>query len=222
MRIHTYVVQHDKGFAPNPFWGLCTLACCKPRIRKRVDEGDIIIGFGSASKEVGLGGRMIYWMRVDKIISFDDYWQDPQYIAKRPVSGSSLMAWYGDNIYHRTAESSEWQQAFSFHTDGDGLGRGNLERDTGTTDRVLISREYAYWGGSGPSFPAELGDLVPSFQAERCNYSEDQIAQVLEWIGTLPERGLRAEPADWVRDHAAGPQPPSPSGSVSNLEQIAC
>ena len=45
MVIHTYVVQHDKGFAPNPFWGICTLACCKPRIRAKASVGDIILGF---------------------------------------------------------------------------------------------------------------------------------------------------------------------------------
>ncbi len=205
MRIHTYVVQHDKGFAPNPFWGICTLACCKPRIRKRVDLGDVIIGFGSASKEVGLEGRVVYWMRVDDIITFDKYWKDPPYAVKRPVAGSSLMVWYGDNIYHREEEGDGWVQAFSFHSDGVGLGSGNLERDTSTTDRVLISREYAYWGGAGPAFPVELSCLVPSFQAERCNYTDEEKAKIRAWLGSLPERGFLSEPADWVRDHAADP-----------------
>ena len=222
MRIHTYVVQHDKGFAPNPFWEVCTLACCKPRIRKRVNEGDIIIGFGSASKEVGLRGRVIYWMRVDDIISFDDYWNDLRYAAKRPVVGSSLMAWYGDNVYHRDEESGEWVQAFSFHSDGDGLGRGNLERDTGTTDRVLVSCEYAYWGGSAPAFPKSLSHLIPSYQTERCKYSEDEMAEILEWIRGRPERGFRSEPADWARDHAAGPRRLATPDNAASSELIAC
>lgn len=203
MKVHTYVVQHDKGFAPNPFWGVCTLACCKPRIRERVRKKDVIIGFGSASREVALGNRVVYWMCVENIISFDEYWHDKQYSAKRPVFGASLMAWYGDNIYHRDKSSGEWIQEISFHKDGEDHGRGNLEQDTARTDRVLISKDYAYWGGSGPAFPESLLHLAPSFQAERYLYSEDDRDKILEWINSLPDRGFCAEPADWCRDHAA-------------------
>ena len=34
MIVYEYVMKCDTGFAPNPFYGTCTLACCKPRIRK--------------------------------------------------------------------------------------------------------------------------------------------------------------------------------------------
>src|SRR5712671_5339411 len=34
MRLYSYVVARDFGFAPNPFFGVCTLATCKPDIRK--------------------------------------------------------------------------------------------------------------------------------------------------------------------------------------------
>ena len=34
MTLFSYVIEHDLGFAPNPFHGVCTLACCKPQIRK--------------------------------------------------------------------------------------------------------------------------------------------------------------------------------------------
>lgn len=202
MKVHTYIVQHDKGFAPNPFWGVCTLACCKPQIRKHAQKGDVIIGFGSASGETDLRGRVIYWMRVENIISFDEYWRDPQYAVKHPVFGSSLMAWYGDNIYHRDEGSGEWVQAYSFHKDGTNLGSGNLERDTGTTDRVLIGREYTYWGGSAPLFPDSLLDMMPSGRARRCNYTDEEKAKILAWIDSQPERGFIAEPADWHCDHA--------------------
>ena len=44
MNIYSYVVTHDTGFAPNPFHGYCTLACCKPRIRSRAAVGDWVVG----------------------------------------------------------------------------------------------------------------------------------------------------------------------------------
>lgn len=36
MKIYTYIMTDDYSFAPNPYFGLCTLACCKPKIRKAV------------------------------------------------------------------------------------------------------------------------------------------------------------------------------------------
>ncbi len=36
MIAYEYVMTSDIGFAPNPFYGVCTLACCKPKIRKSV------------------------------------------------------------------------------------------------------------------------------------------------------------------------------------------
>jgi hypothetical protein len=219
MRIHTYVVQHDKGFAPNPFWGFCTLACCKPRIRNRAAEGDIVMGFGSASKEVGLSGRVIYWMKVGKIISFDTYWSDPKYASKKPAMQSGLMACYGDNIYH--SDGNGWRQTISFHSDGAGLGSGNLERDTSLTDRVLIGQDFAYWGGNAPLLPKALGGLVPALQTERCNYSEADKAKILAWIASRPERGFRAPPADWARDHAPSPRKIG-KGAKTRREQTAC
>lgn len=34
MKVFSYVVMSDSGFAPNPFHGTCTLACCKAQIRR--------------------------------------------------------------------------------------------------------------------------------------------------------------------------------------------
>ena len=44
MKIYSYIVKRDYGFAPNPFYGYCTLATCKPVIRKHAEIGDIIQG----------------------------------------------------------------------------------------------------------------------------------------------------------------------------------
>ena len=35
MKVYVYILAADGGFAPNPFFGWCTLACCKPAIRRR-------------------------------------------------------------------------------------------------------------------------------------------------------------------------------------------
>lgn len=48
MRFYSYVIPRDYGFAPNPYFGYCTLATCKQKIRKNAQIGDWIGAFGSA------------------------------------------------------------------------------------------------------------------------------------------------------------------------------
>src|SRR5713101_4425569 len=98
MKLSAYIVRHDSGFSPNPFAGVCTLACCKPTIRRNAAPGDIIVGTGSARS--GLSGHLIYAMRVGNVLPFDDYWE--RYPSKRP-SAETPMKKRGDNIWHRDA-----------------------------------------------------------------------------------------------------------------------
>ena len=52
MNLYSYVITRDYGFAPNPFWNICTLATCKPQIREHALKGDWVAGFGSAHTEI--------------------------------------------------------------------------------------------------------------------------------------------------------------------------
>lgn len=65
MRVHSYVIDHDLGFAPNPFHRVCTLSACKPLIRRHASLGDYVAGTGSIPN--GLKDRLVYWMRVDAV-----------------------------------------------------------------------------------------------------------------------------------------------------------
>lgn len=47
--VFIYVVDRDFGFAPNPFHGYCTLATCKPGIRKSAAMGDWVVGMAAQS-----------------------------------------------------------------------------------------------------------------------------------------------------------------------------
>ena len=98
MKLSSYIVRVDSGFAPNPFGHHCTLVCCKPTIRRRAAPGDIVVGTGSA--RYGLTGRLIYAMRVRDVIPLQTYWKSPQYAYKKP-SPPTLISTRGDNIWHR-------------------------------------------------------------------------------------------------------------------------
>lgn len=144
-RLFTYAVTRDLGFAPNPFYGFCTLATCKPRLRRSAKVGDWVMGVGGS--EMGeLRRKCIYLMEVSEILSFDEYWNDERFRLKKPVRNGSRVQALGDNIYHHD-EKGEWVQSDSHHSLPDGsLHEGNLNTDTATTDKVLVSEKFIYFG----------------------------------------------------------------------------
>src|ERR1039458_1212005 len=82
VKLHSYVVARDYGFAPNPFFGICTLATCKPGIRGVAQIGDWVVGTGSKAR--GRDTHIVYAMRVTGAMTFDQYWTDPRFQAKKP------------------------------------------------------------------------------------------------------------------------------------------
>jgi hypothetical protein len=77
MKLYSYIIVRDNGTAPHPLHGFCTLAKCKPLIRQVAEPGDIIAGTGS--KINGLGNHLVYMMKVDEILSHDEYYVDPRF-----------------------------------------------------------------------------------------------------------------------------------------------
>lgn len=195
MTVYSYVVDHDLGFAPNPFHGVCTLACCKPQIRRKAQVGDYILGTGAAKRK--LQGKLIYWMCVDEVLTFDQYWMDPRFRRKRPIMAGSTYLRYGDNVYHRDGHE-RFRQEDSFHSREDGgTSPGDLKRDTGTTDRILLARDFAYWGRSALKLPKELRCFAKNGPGHLRRFTEKQIARLHAWREQRVERGYIDEPADW-------------------------
>ncbi|BEL85930.1 hypothetical protein SM12VA4_25910 [Serratia marcescens] len=142
--LYAYSITRDFGFAPNPFHGICTLATCKPRIRKAANIGDWILGIGGANLK-SAKKKCILLMKVTEKISFNDYWEDNRFTIKKPARNGSHVQILGDNIYHQD-DNNGWIQEDSHHSNADGsFNMTNLERDT-RTDQVLISRYFYYFG----------------------------------------------------------------------------
>jgi len=193
--VFSYVVEHDLGFAPNPFHGVCTLACCKPKIRKKAEVGDFILGTGATRP--GLLGNLTYWMRVDEILTFDDYWDDRRFRRKKPIMHGTTHLRYGDNIYHRNGRPTYCQED-SFHSLEDGsLSLGDLQRDTGWTDKVLVGHDFAYWGRKGVPLPDDHKCFVKKGPGHKQTFSDEQIATLMAWLSEHQQRGFIAEPAHW-------------------------
>src|SRR3954468_12112196 len=118
MRLWSYKISRDYGFAPNPFFGYCTVACCKPDIRRGAEIGDLIVGCGSS--RLKLVGRSIFAMRVAEKLTFQEYWDDPRFVRKRPVFTAGKARAFGDNIYHKN-EAGNWIQEDSHHSYAGGV-----------------------------------------------------------------------------------------------------
>ena len=200
MALYSYVLDHDFGFAPNPFFGVCTLATCKPQIRERAAIGDHVMGTGCAKRR---SGRLVYMMRVDGVTDYDAYWADERFTRKRPVLGRGVAHAFGDNIYHRD-EDGAWQQANSLHTFPDGTPNPyNRDHDTHSR-KVLVGHEFVYFGGQGPEIPADLrnwrGDDICSGRGYRRHFEDGLAEAVIDWAMGLGH-GRVGMPADWARLH---------------------
>jgi Nucleotide modification associated domain 2 len=199
-RVYIYVVDRDFGFAPNPFHGFCTLATCKPPIRKGACVGDWVIGMGGS--RLNATGRCIYAMEVTQSRTFNEYWSQRDFRDKRPVRNGSRVMMVGDNIYHRVEGEQGWHQLDSHHSLKDGSPNPlNVKKDT-KADRVLISRHFYYFGSAAPSAPAgmlrrlgyknAIGHRV--FDAESCG-------ELLSWITSHREAAnlVLADPFDFKK-----------------------
>src|SRR5208283_739042 len=113
MRLCSYTVVHDTGFAPNPFHRYCTLATCTPNhMGVRLSLGGWILGTSSVNE----GNKLIYAMKVSEILDLDDYFNDPRFERKKPGPGGWKRR-CGDNIYFRRADGKWAQSGAYFHTE---------------------------------------------------------------------------------------------------------
>ena len=196
VKLHSYIVRVDSGFAPNPFYGFCTVATCKPDIRRAAQVGDWIVGTGSKSR--GREGRLVFAMCVSEAMSFNEYWKDPRFRRKRPNMNLSKKRACGDNIYRLDPDGNQFVQVPSYHGCPDGTtDLDKLAHDT-KVDRVLISKDYIFLGGDGPPVPEFHGiSVCHTTQKHKSNFPDEVVREFISWIRGFKERGYRGEPLDF-------------------------
>lgn len=180
--VYLYAVSYDLGFAPNPYGGLCSLACCKPRIRNSAKHGDWVIGLTGTKLKPAL--RCVFAMIVTADVTFDDYWKLPEFGSRKPRRNGTRKKLVGDNIYHRDAAGAPWVQEDSVHSLEEGEQCPlNTAHDT-QVNRVLLSDQFIYFGASAPPVPR---NVLNRFGYER-NYRDfrrfDAVTArpILDWL----------------------------------------
>jgi len=194
MMLCSYIVTHDTGFAPNPFFGHCTLACCKPEIRRHATEGDWIVGL--TSRAMGKGNRIVYFMRVDEKMDFQGYWRDRRFRRKMPRYDEDLQVRCGDNIYE-PLPNGEFRQLRSMHSNGEAEDPERKAHDLGGV-YVLVSETFAYFGSKALTLPPELSELAVG-RGHKCRFSDDVKAEFMQLVGEW-KFGIRAPPSRWPKN----------------------
>ena len=197
MKCFSYKMEHDFGLAPNPFGGVMSLAVCKGQIRNNVnlEIGDWIVGTGS--RKMGCEGALIYAMRLEKKITFDEYWDDPTYAIKKPVINGSLLQMYGDNFYH-TGEKGKVIQEPSAHSNNDNTPNEDHTRRDANGKYVLLSNYFFYFGDKAPQIPEELQDICSHSRSYHFrDITEDLLERFIVWLESKFSPGIHGDPRNW-------------------------
>jgi hypothetical protein len=183
MKLSAYIVKVDSGFSPNPFGRRCTLACCKPAVRRKCEPGDIILGSGSVPS--GLSGKLIYAMKVSEVLSFEEYWI--QHPSKRPSPRNSISR-RGDNIWH--LESDGWNGV-------EGAFHDERHRDHDLSGKkALVSNEFFYFGQDAIDLPEKFSVMLATTQGHKNTRDEKLITRFWNWLGRKHRRGRIGPPME--------------------------
>lgn len=193
MRILSYIVANDSGFAPNPFWSWCTLACCKPKIRQSAEIGDLIVGLTPKA----LGHKIVYVMRVSQKMTFAEYWNASKFRKKKPDFQGNRQRKAGDNIYC-PLEDGTFAQLSSRHSRRDGTEDHEKKKWDLSGRYVLASEDFVYFGSEAIDLPQAFNRLIVGRGHRKVTPTQD--AQFVEdftnFFKGLP-RGRVGTPRMW-------------------------
>lgn len=181
MKFYSYCIPYDDGAAPNPYWGICTLTICKPKIRKTASIGDWVIGTGS--KDVpghgDLSNKLVYAMKItDKktLAEYDEFCRE-ECCKKIPNwTHRDHRRRLGDCIYDFSQDPP--RQRPGVHKEK------NIEKDL-SGKYSLISNHFYYFGDNPIDLPEFLRPIVRQGQGHRSNSNEPFIPKFLSWIESL-------------------------------------
>ena len=186
MKLCSYIVRDDTGLAPNPFWGVCTLAVCTPNHQgSRLDIGDWIAGFLNKNR----GYRFLYAMEISEILALDEYYREPEYSAKKPDLHGTWQERCGDNFYSRAPDGTWIQHRNRFHLD-EGIKRQDTRHG-----RVFIGRRFWYRGRQAAAAPDQFAPLIGG-RGARVNHEPCLVAEFRAWVSSSFQEGVADVPND--------------------------
>lgn len=182
VRLCSYRLTTDAGFAPNPFFGVLTLATGMPEVRQSAAVDDWIAGFTSNGLCGDTAGaeRLVYLMRVEERLTIAEYFADDRFASKIPaLNGAPEVERHGDNIYQpRRADAAEpahfEQLSNPHHWDRahDREDERSKRRDI-SGRRVLVAREFVYFGREALPVADFARPVLPKSHSHCCALTPD-------------------------------------------------
>jgi hypothetical protein len=197
--LFSYCIPVDDGAAPNPFWELCTLAICKPAIRRVAKKGDWVVGTGSVDSPIGnISGKVVYAMRVSekKTMRGYDQFTSSELPNKIPqMDHDDRRRRCGDSIYDFSTFPPSPRP--SVHGEGD--------RDTDLGGRyVLLSDHFFYFGDQPVALPETLLGIVKQGQGHRSGDNSKYVDDFVNWIHSMgySPATLVGKPQTWSQSNS--------------------
>jgi hypothetical protein len=171
-KLYSYVVEHDTGHAPNPYFGVCTLCRCKFRknrkkpknvvelAREEFETGSTvwIVGTGGANARRSAGhGKIVYAMRVDETLTRGEYYADRRFAAKKCLTTGTYKRTKGDNL--RPTDDFETRDQFA-----------------------LISRHFYYFGANAILIPRKFPGLEKKGPGFKKRFDSAYISSFVKWL----------------------------------------
>jgi hypothetical protein len=182
MKLYSYTLRYDDGAAPNPFWGVCTLAIRKPSIRLAAEVEDWIVGLGSAKSPIGdISDHVVYAMKVTSKMTLEEYDQFCKtfVIKKKPDwRNRDYRMRMGDCIYNYIAGSTNPKIRTGVHIEA------NMEKDLGGL-YALVSKQYYYFGDQPVKLPDDLRPIMHTTQGHKSDANQDYVDLFVNWIESL-------------------------------------
>lgn len=198
MKICSYTLTADTGFAPNPFHSYCTLAACTPNhMNARLNKDDYIAGYFTDTGEP----HLVYHMKVDEVLDYDSYFKDPRFRKKKPNLNGSWVERCGDNIYHIGSSGNWVREKNLYHR-----GERSFAQDTRYAV-VYIGRQFSYFGQEAYSPQNQLSPnlLIVLKKGQGIKYtreSDSHFSRYLAWLLSKTS-GRNGDPRDRERSECS-------------------
>ncbi|MHA1211285.1 MAG: hypothetical protein ACTSSH_02380 [Candidatus Heimdallarchaeota archaeon] len=207
MKVYSYVIREDSGFAPNPFWDYCTLASTQALVRQIAKPGDWIVGLKENSQELE-DHHLVFAMLITEKMSYEKYWYDPRFQVKQPdFSVEEEIFRLGDNFYE--PHGFDFVQHYSKHsrdffdTEEDWIKQKH--RDLQGKYVLISDKEHFHYFGAEPAkIPSkELIELLFCDIGHKCIADPKIPSEFLELINEFKKIdaiGLVNLPFNWPKD----------------------
>lgn len=199
--LYTYIIPVDDGAGPNPFHGVCTLAICKPVIRRTARVGDWVAGLGSRRAPSGnLEGMLVYAMKVERVLSLAEYdrMAREKWPGKIPnFSHQRYPDYLGDCIYDFTSSTTNPKLRKSVHT------AENRKTDL-SGKNVLLSKHFYYLGKDAKRLPTQLKHIIHQGQGHRKIEDKAVVRSFEAWVTRELRPGRNGEPDFVINPNTVG------------------